>query len=86
VAHFLAERGLRLSHEKTSITHVEDGFDLLGQNVRRPGNGKVLRKPSRRNVRTFLTAVREVIRGAGRSLSAGDLILLLTPKLRGWAL
>jgi RNA-directed DNA polymerase len=86
VEHFLAKRGLRLSHEKTSITHSEDGFDFLGQNVRRHGNGKVLLKPSRRNVRTFLTKIREVIRGAGRSLSAGELILDLTPKLRGWAL
>jgi RNA-directed DNA polymerase len=35
VEHFLAQRGLRLSHEKTSLTHVEDGFDFLGQRVRR---------------------------------------------------
>jgi RNA-directed DNA polymerase len=34
VALFLKERGLELSHEKTSITYVEDGFDFLGQNVR----------------------------------------------------
>ena len=26
VAHFLSERGLELSHEKTSITHIDDGF------------------------------------------------------------
>ncbi len=30
VAHFLKERGLELSHEKTSITHVDDGFDFPG--------------------------------------------------------
>ena len=46
VAHFLKERGLELSHEKTQITHIEDGFDFLGQNVRRYPNGKVLTKPS----------------------------------------
>jgi hypothetical protein len=28
VAHFLKERGLELSHEKTQITHIEAGFDL----------------------------------------------------------
>ena len=49
VAHFLKERGLELSHEKTSITHVDDGFDFLGQNVRRYGT-KILLKPSRKNV------------------------------------
>src|SRR4051812_36886990 len=31
VTHFLKERGLELSHEKTQITHVEAGFDFLGQ-------------------------------------------------------
>jgi RNA-directed DNA polymerase len=31
VEHFLKERGLELSHEKTRITHIEDGFDFLGQ-------------------------------------------------------
>jgi len=35
VVHFLQERGLELSHEKTNITRVEDGFDFLGQHVRR---------------------------------------------------
>ena len=46
VAHFLKGRGLELSHEKTRITHVEEGFDFLGQNVRRYRCGKVLTKPS----------------------------------------
>src|SRR6185437_5234517 len=84
--HFLFERGLRLSHEKTKLTQVEDGFDFLGQNVRRYRHGKVLLKPSRRSVRTFLTQIREIIRGAGRSMTAGELIEELTPKIQGWAL
>ena len=29
---FMAERGLELSREKTRITHIEQGFDFLGQN------------------------------------------------------
>jgi RNA-directed DNA polymerase len=86
VEHFLSGRGLRLSHEKTSITHVEDGFDFLGQRVRRYRSGKVLLRPSRRNVRTFLAEVRRLIREEGRSVSAGELIQALTPKVRGWAL
>jgi RNA-directed DNA polymerase len=86
VEHFLSERGLRLSHEKTTLTQVEDGFDFLGQNVRRYPNGKVLLKPSRRNVRTFLTQIREIIRETGRSMTAGELIGELTPKIQGWAL
>jgi RNA-directed DNA polymerase len=60
VAHFLKERALELSHEKTSIRHVDDGFDFLGQNVRRYG-AKILLKPSRKNVRTFLGKIDEEI-------------------------
>lgn len=85
VAHFLKERGLELSHEKTSITHVDDGFDFLGQNVRRYGT-KLLLKPSRKNVRTLLAKIDEVIQHEGGYLTAGNLIQRLNPKLRGWAL
>jgi RNA-directed DNA polymerase len=86
VAQFLSIRGLELSREKTTITHVKDGFDFLGQNVRRYHNGKVLLKPSKRNVQTFLKGIREIIQGQGGSLSAGELIQVLTPKIQGWAL
>jgi RNA-directed DNA polymerase len=85
VAHFLKERSLELSHEKTSITHVEDGFDFLGQNVRRYGT-KLLLKPSRKNVRTFLAKIDDVIQREGGHLSAGELIKRLNPQIRGWAL
>src|SRR5205823_3934881 len=85
VAHFLKERGLELSHEKTSITPGEDGFDFLGQNVRRYGT-KLLLKPSRKNVRMFLAKIDDVIQHAGGHLTAGDLIERLNPKIRGWAL
>jgi RNA-directed DNA polymerase len=84
VAHFLKERGLELSHEKTSITHIDDGFDFLGQNVRRYGT-KLLLKPSRKNVRTFLGTIDDVIQHEGGYLSAGQLIECLNAKIRGWA-
>src|SRR6516162_3717976 len=61
VAHFLKGRGLELSHEKSRITHLEDGFDFLGQNVRRYGCGKVLTKPSSPSVKTFLSKIQETI-------------------------
>ncbi len=38
VEQFLRERGLTLSQEKTVITHIENGFDFLGQV--RPLTGK----------------------------------------------
>jgi RNA-directed DNA polymerase len=84
VEQFLQKRGLELSPTKTVITHVEKGFDFLGQNVRRYPNGKLLIKPSKKNVKTFLEGVRRTIKAALGS-SAAALIEELNPKIRGWA-
>lgn len=69
---------------KTVITHVEKGFDFLGQNVRKYPNGKLLIKPSKKNVKTFLGGIRKTIKAA-LGMSAADLIRELNPKIRGWA-
>jgi RNA-directed DNA polymerase len=86
VEQFLSERGLELSHEKTRITHSEDGFDFLGQTVRRYKDGKVLLKPSKKNVKTFLAKIREVIREQGGRCTAGELIQTLNAKIKGWTM
>jgi len=62
VEQFLIARGLELSKEKTRITHIEEGFDFLGQNVRKY-NGKLLIKPSKKNVQKFLKDIRGTIKG-----------------------
>lgn len=84
VTEFLAERGLTLSPEKTHISHINDGFDFLGQNVRKY-DGKVLIKPSKRSIRQFIKHVRQIIRD-NRHVPAGQLIVMLNPVLRGWAM
>ena len=84
VEQFLHERGLELSPRKTVITHVEQGFDFLGQNVRKYPNGKLLIKPSKKNIKTFLDGIRKTIKAA-LGMSAADLIDWLNPKIRGWA-
>jgi RNA-directed DNA polymerase len=83
VEQFLQERGLELSPTKTVITHVEHGFDFLGQNVRRYPNGKLLTQPSKKNVGTFMKGIRRTIKAA-HGVSAADLIDQLNPKIRGW--
>jgi RNA-directed DNA polymerase len=85
VAHFLQGRGLELSHEKTQITHIEEGFDFLGQNVRRYRCGKVLTKPSSQSVKTFLAKIQETIDGSG-SQTAGELIQRLNQQIKGWTM
>jgi RNA-directed DNA polymerase len=86
VEQFLQERGLELSHEKTRITHRQDGFDFLGQTVRLFGGGKLLLKPSKKRVKDFLAEIREVIREHGSRGTAGDLIRALNRKIKGWAM
>jgi RNA-directed DNA polymerase len=83
VVEFLAERGLALSPEKTKITHIKDGFDFLGWNIRKY-RGKLLMKPSKANVKAHLDKIREVIK-ANKSATQANLIRLLNPVLRGWA-
>jgi RNA-directed DNA polymerase len=81
---FMKERGLSLSQEKTVITHIEDGFDFLGQHVRKYKSGSVLTTPAKKNVKAFLKKVRGIIEKY-RDSSAGQLVVKLNPVIRGWA-
>ncbi len=74
---FLQERGLELSQTKTRITHISDGFDFLGQNIRKY-QGKLLIKPSTRSVQAIVAKVRAVVKGS-LHLSAGNLVKRLNP-------
>ena len=88
VEQFLSERGLQLSSEKTVITHIEQGFDFLGQTVRKYQKGKEAKffiTPSKKNVKAFLAKIRKYIKQR-RNLTAGELIAELNPQIRGWAL
>lgn len=81
---FLRERGLTLSQEKTKITHISEGFDFLGQNVRKYKNGKLFIKPSKANVQRFLEKVRSVIKDNATATQL-NLIRQLNPIITGWA-
>lgn len=79
---FLRERGLELSAEKTSITHIDDGFDFLGFNVRKYA-GKLLIKPAKASVKTFLGDIRMFIK-SNKAVKTEHLIRLLNRKIVGW--
>ncbi|WP_158796439.1 group II intron reverse transcriptase/maturase [Pedobacter sp. L105] len=85
---FLHERGLELSSEKTKITPINEGFDFLGQNIRKypsgKGREKLLIKPSKESVKTFLKKVRTIISKSG-SMNQLSLIGILNPIILGWA-
>ncbi len=80
---FLQERGLSLSEEKTRITRIDKGFDFLGQNIRKY-DGKLLIKPARENVISFIRNIRDTIHKYRGGKTVG-LIKELNSKIRGWA-
>ena len=80
---FLKERGLTLSEEKTLITHISEGFDFLGFNIRKY-NGTLLIKPSKKSQKRFTDKLHEVVLTKGKSLSQQELIEKLNPIIRGW--
>lgn len=82
VISFLKERGLELSQEKTLITHINEGFDFLGFNLRKYKK-KLLIKPGKKGIKTFLDNIRETIISM-RASKAENLIYILNPKIQGW--
>jgi RNA-directed DNA polymerase len=82
VVQFLGVRELEVAAEKTKLTDIDEGFDFLGQNVRKY-NGKLLIKPSKDSIKRLMARVRAIIK-ANPCASAGQLIDELNPLLRGW--
>lgn len=83
VSDFLGERGLGLSMEKTHTTHIDMGFDFLGQNIRKYG-GKLMITPSAKSQKALMQRVSDIIAQL-RSATQEQLISSLNPVLRGWA-
>jgi RNA-directed DNA polymerase len=81
---FLAQRGLRLSPEKTKITHISEGFNFLGQNIRMYSKGKLLIRPAKVSVRSVIDKLKGII-VKHRGSQAAILIRNLNPVITGWA-
>lgn len=79
---FMAERGLHLSPEKTTITHITNGFDFLGWSVRRDGKN-VLVTPSQKNLAAFISKIQNTVE-INRCKSADWLYKTLRPVIAGW--
>lgn len=83
VERFLNERGLRLSPAKTKITHISEGFDFLGQNIRKHRE-RLLIIPARKNVHAFVAGIRTILQ-QNRMSAQEPLIRHLSLVIRGWA-
>lgn len=80
---FLGRRGLRLSDEKTHLRSIEEGFDFLGFTVRKYDK-KLLIKPSRDKVASFMERIRDYIK-SNISVQADRFLRGLNSRLRGFA-
>lgn len=84
----LASMGLRLSTEKTRITHIDEGLDFLGwriQRHRKRGTNRhyVYTYPSRKAIKAVTVKVKTICRrNVNQPLQT--LIRQLNPALRGW--
>jgi len=83
IRRFLKERGLELSEKKTTITHIDDGFDFLGWNFRKY-KGKLLIKPSKKSIDKVTHNISDIIKGA-KAWTQDDLIKTLNPVITGWS-
>ena len=84
----MKERGLSFSEEKTRILSIEEGFDFLGQNVRKY-NGILLIKPAKKNIQALKDKLKVIfakMKSDRRAAApAWALIRTLNPILKGWA-
>jgi len=80
---FLEKRGLRLSEQKTVLTHVSEGFDFLGHTVRKYED-TLLITPAKSKVEVMRKKIGELIHAAV-GLPQEALLRQLNPRLRGWA-
>ena len=88
VAAVLATVGLRLSETKTTIVHIDEGFDFLGwriQRHRKRGAGKhfVYTYPAKASLRKVMATVKTLSR-QGRNEPLSELLRRINPVLRGW--
>jgi len=85
---FLKARGVQLSEQKTKVTHISEGFDFLGQSIRKYRRvdgrlGKIQIEPSKKSIQSIKCKVKAICKSSGH-LTQAQMIGRLNPVLRGW--
>ncbi|HLI43491.1 MAG TPA: group II intron reverse transcriptase/maturase [Acidimicrobiales bacterium] len=80
--------GLRLSEEKTLVTHIDEGFDFLGFHIQRKRQEGSMRRtiytyPSKTALAAVKAKVRALTQG-NTNQSLANLLSRVNPVLRGW--
>ena len=89
VAVVIAPMGLRLSEAKTTIVHIDEGFDFLGVRIQRHKKRGVAKRfvytyASKASVAAVKDKVRSITRREATSQPLKALIARINPVLRGW--
>lgn len=89
IAGVLSTMGLRLSQEKTLITHIEQGLDFLRwriQRHRKPGTSRyhVYTYPVKKALLAIMDKVKTLCREVGKNQPLDALLLRLNPAVHGW--
>jgi RNA-directed DNA polymerase len=89
ISEVLSTMGLRLSKEKTLITHIDEGLDFLGwriQRHRKKGTCEhyVYSYPAKKALKAVMAKVKTVCREVEVNQPIDTLIRRLNPVLRGW--
>lgn len=89
IAGVLSPMGLRLSEDKTLITHIDKGLDFLGwriQRHRKRGTNRqyVYTYPSRKALKSVMGKVKAACRRTGTGVPLDDLLIQLNRMLPGW--
>ena len=89
IAGVLSQMGLRLSEDKTLITHIDKGLDFLGWHIqrhRKRGTDRqyVYTYPSRKALKAVMAKVKTICRRTGTGVPLDDLLIQLNRMLPGW--
>jgi RNA-directed DNA polymerase len=89
IAGVLAGMGLRLSAEKTLVTHIDEGLDFLGWRIQRhqkPGQDRryIYTYPAKKALAAICRKVKTVCRTTSVNQPLSVLLHRLNPMLRGW--
>ncbi|MET9535031.1 reverse transcriptase domain-containing protein [Streptomyces sp. NPDC006649] len=89
IAEVLTTMGLRLSPEKTLITHIEQGLDFLVWHIqrhRKPDTNRyyVYTYPAKKALRAIMAKVKALCREVGTNQPLDALLARINPAVRGW--
>jgi RNA-directed DNA polymerase len=89
VTEVLKPMGLRLSAEKTLITHIDEGLDFLGWRIQRQRKRGTNRRyiytyPAKKSLKRVMAKVRDICRGMDKNQPLDVLLRRINPALKGW--